>query len=67
LSANLTKAFLTKANLRGADLTEANLSGADLRDAKLTQTQLDAACGDANTKPPEGLTPPKLCPPIVPK
>jgi uncharacterized protein YjbI with pentapeptide repeats len=45
-------AYLTGTNLRGA-----NLSNADLREAKnLTQTQLDQACGDADTKLPEGLT-----------
>jgi uncharacterized protein YjbI with pentapeptide repeats len=71
--ADLTKADLGSANLSGADLSSAdlsdaklfgaNLSGANLRGRGLTQTQLDGACGDANTKPPEGLKPPKLCPP----
>ena len=44
-------------------LSGAHLSGADLHDAKnLTQTQLELACGDADTKLPEGLTI-KPCPP----
>jgi hypothetical protein len=72
--AHLGGAYLGDADLRGADLTGANLSDADLIDAKLsgadlsvavvglTQAQLDAACGDANTKLPEYLTPPKPCP-----
>jgi uncharacterized protein YjbI with pentapeptide repeats len=58
----LFRADLRHANLSGAILTGANLSGADLSGAReLTQTQLDEACGDANTKPPEGLKPPKPC------
>ena len=37
-------------------------SGANLLGARgLTQTQLDEACGDANTKLPEGFTPLKPC------
>jgi uncharacterized protein YjbI with pentapeptide repeats len=56
VGANLSGAKLGKANLSGADLRHANLNGADLSDAKnLTQTQLDEACGDANTKL-QGLT-----------
>jgi uncharacterized protein YjbI with pentapeptide repeats len=62
---NLIEANLSGANLIEANLSGANLSGADLRGAQLTQTELDEACGDSDTKPPEGLTPPKLCPPIV--
>jgi uncharacterized protein YjbI with pentapeptide repeats len=61
--ANLSGADLTGgANLNGANLKEANLSRADLSDANLsdarnvTQTKLDAACGNADTKLPEGLT-----------
>jgi hypothetical protein len=68
-NADLFGARLTKANLSGADLTSARLtkvylSGADLSGANLlgatglTQTQLDEACGDRNTKLPEGFTPP---------
>jgi uncharacterized protein YjbI with pentapeptide repeats len=70
--ANLSRAILSAANLSGADLgyadlsgaklSNANLSGAELSGANLsgatnlTQEQLDEACGDANTKLPEGLT-----------
>ena len=55
--ANLTNANLTDANLSDANLSGAKLSGADLSDARnLTQTQLDKACGDADTKLPMGLT-----------
>jgi hypothetical protein len=57
-----TKVEVYGAVLSGANLSGANLSGANLSGAKLSQTQLDAACGDANTKPPEGLKPPKQCP-----
>jgi hypothetical protein len=52
LSADLSGAFLSGANLSGADLSGANLSGAK----SLTQEQLDKACGNADTKPPGGLT-----------
>jgi uncharacterized protein YjbI with pentapeptide repeats len=52
LDANLSGANLSDANLRGT-----NLSNADLRAAEnLTQGQLDKACGNADTKLPEGLT-----------
>ncbi len=64
--AHLMGAILTGANLSGVTLSNAilgygdyraNLSGANLSGAKgITQTQLDAACGDAKTKLPEGLT-----------
>jgi hypothetical protein len=75
--ANLSDADLRNADLRFADLSNANLSGtklsiANLSGAKLTQTQLDEACGDTDTKLPEGLQPPKPCqaipvpPPRVP-
>jgi hypothetical protein len=64
--ANLSGAKLWGANLDSADLLGANLSGADLYGAKLTQRELDKACGDANTKPPEGLKPPKPCRQTVP-
>jgi uncharacterized protein YjbI with pentapeptide repeats len=63
-SANLRDANLSGADLSGAKLIGANLSGANLGGAELTQTQLDEACGDADTKPPEGLKPPKPCPAI---
>lgn len=63
--ANLRGALLIGADLRGADLTKADLTGADLRDADLSgadlsrsvfvvQSQLDAATGDARTRPPRG-------------
>jgi uncharacterized protein YjbI with pentapeptide repeats len=62
--ADLTKADLTKANLSDANLTKANLSDANLSDSiNLTQTQLDKACGNSNTKLPEGFTPPSPCSP----
>jgi Pentapeptide repeats (8 copies) len=54
--ADLRNANLSGANLEGTDLSGANLGGtdlsfADLSEAKnLTQTQLDEACGNANTK-----------------
>jgi uncharacterized protein YjbI with pentapeptide repeats len=60
--ANLSRAKLVGADLSGADLSRANLSRANLSDANLieaknlTQTQLDKACGNANTNLPEGLT-----------
>jgi len=67
--ANLRGAYLIGADLSGADLRDADLSGADLRDADLsgadltgsiflTQSQLDAAKGDAHTKVPPSLTRP---------
>jgi uncharacterized protein YjbI with pentapeptide repeats len=50
-------ADLSDANLSSANLRRANLSNANLRNVKnLTQTQLDEACGNTNTKLPEGLT-----------
>jgi uncharacterized protein YjbI with pentapeptide repeats len=67
--AYLSRAYLRRNNLTGAnlsgvsraDLSGADLSGADLGGAKdLTQEQLDKACGNADTKLPEGLTL-KLC------
>ena len=60
--AELSETNLREADLRAADLFEANLSGADLFGAdlfgakNLTQEQLDTACGDDDTKLPEGLT-----------
>jgi uncharacterized protein YjbI with pentapeptide repeats len=62
-SANLSNADLFLANLSNAKLRYAKLRYADLSEAKnLTQTQLDEACGNANTKLLEGLTL-KLCSP----
>ena len=60
--ANLSNANLSFADLSGADLFSVTLSGADLSSANLsnvknlTQTQLDKACGDTNTKLPKELT-----------
>jgi uncharacterized protein YjbI with pentapeptide repeats len=67
--ANLRGACLVAADLAGADLRDADLIGADLRDAALgradltgaifvTQSQLDAARGDAKTRLPRGLSRP---------
>ncbi|WP_206343234.1 pentapeptide repeat-containing protein, partial [Streptomyces mesophilus] len=56
VAADLKGADLRWADLIGADLRDADLSGADLRDTVyLTQSQLDAAKGDARTQLPEGL------------
>lgn len=55
--ANLAHAKLDDADLAGADLSITSFKGTDLTHAKgLTQRQLDAACGDAATKAPPGLT-----------
>ena len=60
--ANLSGQWLVGEDLRGANLTGVNLTGADLRDARdLTQEQLDKACGNADTKLPEGLTLKAMC------
>lgn len=59
IAANLTRADLRVADLIGADLRDADLSGADLTDSLfLTQTQLNAAKGDAATKLPSSLARP---------
>jgi uncharacterized protein YjbI with pentapeptide repeats len=56
VAADLRRADLRDADLIGADLRDADLSGADLTGALfVTQSQLDAARGDAVTKVPEGL------------
>jgi uncharacterized protein YjbI with pentapeptide repeats len=61
---NLSGANLAHAKLDGADFTGANLNitsfkGTDLREARnLTQAQLNAACGDADTRAPAGMTVP---------
>ena len=68
--ADLRGAFLIAADLRGADLSGADLIGADLRDADLrganltdsifiTQSQINTAKGDSNTKLPTSLVYPK--------
>jgi uncharacterized protein YjbI with pentapeptide repeats len=67
--ANLRGACLIRADLRGVDLRLADLTGADLRDTDLrgadvsqslflSQSQLDAAKGDAKTKVPPKLSRP---------
>lgn len=54
--ANMAHADLDGADLTGAILTITSLKGTDLTKAKgLTQGQLDAACGDAETRVPVGL------------
>lgn len=66
---NLRGAYLIAANLREVDLSGADLIGADLRDADLrgadlsksiflTQSQINAAKGDAGTKIPSALSRP---------
>lgn len=54
--ANMVGAYFGGANLSGADLSGAILSGAEMETARgLTQSQLDAACGDGDTRLPAGL------------
>ncbi len=71
--AQLQGANLGRAQLQGADLGHAQLQGANLWEAQLqsanliavqnlTQSQLNTACIDENTKLPEGLTKPAPCP-----
>ncbi|HWA02057.1 MAG TPA: pentapeptide repeat-containing protein [Rhizomicrobium sp.] len=55
--ANLAHADLDGADVTGAITTITSFKGTDLTRTKgLTQAQLDAACGDAETKVPSGLT-----------
>lgn len=55
--ANLARTRLNHVNFAGTDLTNAILSEADIANAtSLSQQQLDRACGDKNTRLPEGLT-----------
>ena len=55
--ANLAHAKLDDADFTNADLSITSFKGTDLSHAKgLTQPQLDKACGDAATKPPQGLS-----------
>ncbi|GAA2591069.1 pentapeptide repeat-containing protein [Dactylosporangium fulvum] len=57
--ADLTNADLTNADLAGADLARADVTGADLRHSvRLTQSQLDAAVGDASTATADPLVRP---------
>jgi hypothetical protein len=74
--ANLRGACLVGADLRHADLRLADLTGADLRGADLrgadlteslflTQSQLDAAKGDAGTRLPPRLTHPAHWSPLI--
>jgi len=59
IGADLSGADLDRADFTGADLRGANLSGADLAGSIfLTQSQVDAAKGDAGTKLPPALTRP---------
>jgi uncharacterized protein YjbI with pentapeptide repeats len=59
IAADLTDADLRTADLIGADFRDADLSGADLTGSIfLTQSQLNAAKGDAATKLPPTLTRP---------
>lgn len=55
--ANLAHSDVDGADFSGAVLSATSFKGTDLRHAKgLTQKQLDAACGDASTKAPAGMT-----------
>ena len=67
--ADLTGAFLARADLRGAKLDRANLKNAtlqfaDLRDTdlsgavNLTAAQIEATCGNAGTRLPQGIAMP---------
>ncbi|GLC32639.1 pentapeptide repeat-containing protein [Clostridium omnivorum] len=68
--ADLRGALLIAANLSGNDLSGADLIGADLRDADIrdanlsdslfiTQSQINSARGNSNTRLPVSLTPPE--------
>lgn len=55
--ANLAHAIVDGADFTGATLDITSIKGTDLRFARgLTQNQLNAACGDADTKVPAGMT-----------
>lgn len=55
--ANLAHAKLDGADMTGAKTAITSFLGTDLRKVKgLTQDQVNAACGDAQTKLPPGLT-----------
>jgi uncharacterized protein YjbI with pentapeptide repeats len=63
-NATLVHADLSGARLDSADLRRANLKGALLSSAiGLTQTQLNAACVDDQTKLPPELSRPAPCSP----
>ncbi|HEY2070884.1 MAG TPA: pentapeptide repeat-containing protein [Rhizomicrobium sp.] len=54
--ANLAHANVDDADFTGADLSITSIKGTDLRHANgLTQAQLDRACGDADTRVPDGM------------
>jgi len=54
--ANLAHADLDGADVTGAHMTITSIKGTDLTRVKgLTQSQLDAACGDAETEVPQGF------------
>lgn len=56
-AANLAHADLDGADLTGAVMDITSIKGTDLTRTKgLTQKQLDAACGDAQTRVPAGMT-----------
>jgi hypothetical protein len=60
IGADLRRANLRAADVRGADFRAADLRGADLNDALfLTQSQLDAANGDADTGIPASRSRPR--------
>lgn len=57
--ASLVGSYFGGARFARANLAGANLSGSDFSSATgMTQTQLDAACGDAETRLPGGLSVP---------
>ncbi len=59
--ANLAHANVDGADFNGATLSITSLKGTDMSRSKgLTQTQIDLACSDGDTKLPAGLTP-HLC------
>ena len=63
IGTDLRGAGLWRADLTGADLRGARLAGADLRGSLfLTQSQLDAAAGDAATRLPDGRSTPRHWP-----
>lgn len=57
-NANLTGATLWNVNLTGARLRDTNLKGADLTDADLDGADLTGVVYDAQTRWPDGFTPP---------